>query len=368
MKLMGDVEGLRRGELQVIDVATLKPGADVDALRAAGVRRYMVVPMIAMGELIGGLSFGDIALDFPEEQIAIAKEVADQLAIAIAQARLRERVTQQAVDLERRVEERTLQLHESNTQLKQEVVERGRAEEEAERANQLKSEFLANMSHELRTPLNGIIGFSELLADEKPGPLNPTQKEYLGDVMDSGRHLLQLINDVLDLSKVEAGRMEIFEETFSLARAVDEVCSVIAPLANKKRITIARGSLQALGDVTLDKKKCKQVLYNLLSNAVKFTEHGGRVEVRGIAVDENHLQLEVRDTGIGIKAEDMDRLFVEFRQLDSGAGRHHEGTGLGLALSRKIAHLMGGTIDVESEVGVGSVFTFTLPVRLEEPA
>jgi signal transduction histidine kinase len=226
----------------------------------------------------------------------------------------------------------------------------------------MKSEFLANMSHELRTPLNGIIGFSEFLVDEKPGKLIAIQKEYLNDILNSGRHLLQLINDVLDLSKVEAGRMELFPETFALRKAVEEVCSVLFPMANKKNITIRQMISSTMESVTLDQQKFKQVLFNLLSNAVKFTDDGGHVEISAAYDGPARLRLQVRDTGIGIASEDFGKLFAAFRQIDSGATRRYEGTGLGLALTKKIVEYQRGSITVESELGKGSIFTVIVPI------
>jgi PAS domain S-box-containing protein len=241
------------------------------------------------------------------------------------------------------------------------VTERKQFEQSLQEANRLKSEFLANMSHELRTPLNGIIGFSEVLIDERAGALNARQKEYLGDILNSGRHLLRLINDVLDLSKVEAGKMDFFPETFELPEAIAEVCSILTPLARKKNIPIRSEVAPAAERVVLDQQKFKQVLYNLLSNAVKFTDEGGCVEIVASAPEPQRLQVDVRDNGVGIKAEEFGKLFVEFQQLDSGMARRHEGTGLGLALTKKIVEFQNGTITVKSELGRGSVFTVTLP-------
>ena len=232
---------------------------------------------------------------------------------------------------------------------------------ELEKANHAKDRFLSNMSHELRTPLNGILGFSEFLVDEKPGKLNDKQKEYLNDVLSSGRHLLQLINDVLDLAKVDAGRMELYPEEFALSAAVDEVCAILSPLAMKRGITIRKEHAQEVERVVLDPQKFKQVLYNLLSNAVKFTDDGGRVEVVTGLDEAGQLRLLVRDSGIGIKAEDFEKLFVEFKQIDSGAARRYEGTGLGLALTRRIVEFQKGSIWVESEWGKGSTFSVFLP-------
>ncbi|HEY6191344.1 MAG TPA: PAS domain S-box protein [Bacteroidota bacterium] len=228
-------------------------------------------------------------------------------------------------------------------------------------ATRLKSEFLANMSHELRTPLNGIIGFSEFLIDEKPGPVNAKQKEYLNDVLNSGRHLLQLINDVLDLAKVEAGKMELVIETFPLRTVISEVTSVVRPMIKEKRLTLEVEIGDRLDNITLDQQKLKQILYNLLSNAVKFTNEGGRIQVIASALDARTARIRVCDTGIGIRKDDLNKLFIEFQQLDAGSDRQFQGTGLGLALTKRIVELLKGTIDVQSEPGVGSTFTVTFP-------
>jgi signal transduction histidine kinase len=234
---------------------------------------------------------------------------------------------------------------------------------ELRNAAESKNRFLANMSHELRTPLNGIIGFAEFLADGKPGHLNPKQKEYLDDILNSGRHLLQLINDILDLAKVEANKMDLYPEIFSLARVIEGVCAVAKPIAQKKSIEIAIEVANELGEVVLDQQKFKQILYNLVSNAVKFTDEGGRVDVFASSLEPRRFKLVVRHSGIGIRAEDISRLFTEFEQLESGASRRYEGSGLGLALTRKIIELQGGTISVESEVGNGSAFSVILPLE-----
>ena len=244
---------------------------------------------------------------------------------------------------------------------------RKRYEQGLQEANRLKSVFLANMSHELRTPLNAIIGFSEFLVDEKPGPLNAKQKEYLGDVLNSARHLLQLINDVLDLSKIEAGRMEVRAESFSLRQAIEEVCTGVASMAGAKGIAINRDIGAAPQEVTLDRQKLIQVLYNLLSNAVKFSDEGSEVAITA-ALHDGALQLAVRDRGIGIRQEDLEKLFIEFQQLDSGSTRRFEGTGLGLALTKKLVEVQGGGISVESERGRGSTFTVLLPLPAERIA
>jgi PAS domain S-box-containing protein len=248
------------------------------------------------------------------------------------------------------------------------LLENVRLEERSrllEEVNRIKSEFLVNMSHELRTPLNGMIGFAEFLVDGKPGALNPKQKEYLGEILNSGKHLLQLVSEILDMTKVLTGKMELHPERFSLRTAIEETCAASDPMAQKKSILIDVDIAHEIGDVVLDRKKFKQVLHNLLSNAIKFNHDGGNVEVIAKLPDTVRLELVVNDTGIGIKPKDVDRLFKEFAQLDSGIRRRHEGTGLGLALTRKIVELQGGTIGVESEVGQGSRFTVVLPLVVE---
>jgi PAS domain S-box-containing protein len=240
--------------------------------------------------------------------------------------------------------------------------ERRRYEQVLQDANRAKSAFLANMSHELRTPLNGIIGFSELLVDEKAGPLNERQREYLSDVLNCGRHLLRLINDVLDLSKVEAGRMELHLETFHLHETIAEVCAVLTPGASKRDIAILPEVSAELACVTQDRHKFMQILYNLLSNAVKFNADGGEVRVRARFDKPGVLLLQVTDSGSGISQEDMPKLFVEFQQLDSGATRRHGGTGLGLALTKKIVEFLGGRIEVTSARQRGSTFSVHLPL------
>ena len=228
-------------------------------------------------------------------------------------------------------------------------------------ANRLKSEFLANMSHELRTPLNAVIGFAEVMIDGKAGPVNAEQQEYLNDILTSGHHLLQLINDVLDLAKIEAGRMELDPETFSIQTVADEVCAIMRPIASKRNITINLHAADDAGAVTLDLRKFKQVLYNLLSNAIKFSHDAGEVKLI-IGLDaKQQLQVAVQDSGIGIKSDDLPRIFREFEQLESGAARRFPGTGLGLALTKRLIELHNGSITVESELGKGSTFTAKMP-------
>jgi signal transduction histidine kinase len=239
--------------------------------------------------------------------------------------------------------------------------ELGRLYRELEVASQHKSEFLANMSHELRTPLNAIIGFSEVLDDRMFGELNEKQAEYIRVILASGRHLLSLINDILDLSKVEAGRMELELGTFNLRMALENALTLIRERATRNGLALELTVDETLEDVVADERKLKQVLLNLLSNAVKFTPAGGRIDVRALPAN-GTVEVSVIDTGVGIAPEDQAAIFEEFRQVGQ-TERKREGTGLGLALARKFVELHGGRLWVKSEIGHGSTFTFSLPAR-----
>ena len=232
---------------------------------------------------------------------------------------------------------------------------------ELEAASQHKSEFLANMSHELRTPLNAIIGFSQVLRDEMFGPVNEKQTEYLDDIVSSGSHLLSLINDVLDLSKVEAGQVELEVHPFSLREALERGVVMVRERATEDGVRVAFAADPEVDVVDGDERRIKQVIFNLLSNAVKFTPAGGEVDVSATRLN-GEVRVSVADTGPGIAPEDLERIFEEFQQSETG-GVQHEGTGLGLALSKRFVELHGGRIWLESEVGRGSTFTFALPTR-----
>ena len=249
-----------------------------------------------------------------------------------------------------------------NARLFREIADKSR---QLEAASRHKSEFLANMSHELRTPLNAILGFSEVLAERMFGEVNEKQAEYLQDILSSGRHLLSLINDILDLSKVEAGRLELELGRFHLPTALDNALTLVRERATRHGITLTQTVDERVGDIVADERKVKQILLNLLSNAVKFTPEGGRVGLTATAAD-GVITIAVSDTGIGIAPEDQAAIFEEFRQVGRDDARKQEGTGLGLTLAKKFVELHGGRIWVQSQVGQGSTFSFTLPVRLDD--
>jgi GAF domain-containing protein len=291
------------------------------------------VPLVRQRQAIGTINVAKANTSpFSEKEIALLQTFADQAVIAIENVRL--------------------------------FNELGAANRELKAASQHKSEFLANMSHELRTPLNAVIGFSEVMIDRMFGELNEKQDEYLKDIHSSGQHLLSLINDILDLSKIEAGRMELELTDFDLPAAIDNALTLVRERAGRRGIALDQAMDEGLGQIRGDERKIKQVLLNLLSNAIKFTPDGGRISVRATAVD-GAIEVSVTDTGVGIAPEDQEAIFEEFRQVGTAA-KKVEGTGLGLALSRKFVELHGGRIWVNSQVGAGSTFTFAIPLCRDE--
>jgi signal transduction histidine kinase len=327
-------------ERRVIAIADAQSGTEYPHIagraKAIGYRSILSVPMLCGDAAIGAINVVRLEpIGFTDTQVELLKTFADQAVIAIENVRL------------------FTELQEKN----REVEQKSR---ELEAASRHKSEFLANMSHELRTPLNAIIGFSEVLGERMFGELNEKQDEYLKDIYASGQHLLSLINDILDLSKIEAGRMELELADFDLPQAVENALVLVRERALRRGIALEQAIDPRLGGIQGDERKIKQVLLNLLSNAIKFTPDGGRIDVRAKRVN-GSVEISVTDTGVGIAPEDQEAIFEEFRQVGTAA-KKVEGTGLGLALSRKFVELHGGRIWVESQTGAGSTFTFTIPM------
>ncbi len=314
--------------------------------------KKIVGPIKELAEAAGQIAEGDL---HSHVDIKSRDEIGDlaasfnRMAEAIQQREGEARLHAEALDrLNRRLVEQQAELHETNEQLAA--------------ASQHKSQFLANMSHELRNPLNAIIGFSGILLNESLGKVSAEERqEFLGNIMTSGKHLLGLINEVLDLSRVEAGKETLTWKRFSVAEVLEGVRQTVEPLADKKQIGITMTIDPRLTNVTADEVKFKQILDNLLGNAIKFTPEGGHVQVRALAKNE-WAEFSVTDNGIGIKPEDQARIFQEFERVEMTAERRFEGTGLGLTLAKKYVELHGGRIWLESEVGKGSTFAFVLPL------
>jgi two-component system, NtrC family, sensor kinase len=320
-----------RQPVQIHDIAV--GGAEENPIRqrliAAGHHALLAVPLLREDEVLGVLVVTrKTPGEFQPEVVQLLSTFATQSALAIQNARLF-----------------------------REIADKSR---QLEAASQHKSEFLANMSHELRTPLNAIIGFSEVLSERMFGELNEKQEEYSKDIHASGQHLLSLINDILDLSKIEAGRMELELTDFDLPTAIENALMLVRERAGRRNLTLHKSVDAGVGQLRADERKIRQVVLNLLSNAIKFTPEGGRIEVGAVPRD-GFVEVSVSDTGVGIAPEDQERVFEEFRQVGT-ADKNAEGTGLGLTLCRKFVEGHGGRIWVKSQVGQGSVFTFTIPV------
>ena len=305
------------------------------------------IPLIHGEKLLGVLA-GASPLRLGARERSWIAQVAGQVAVGLqAQGQFQELKL-----LSEQLNERTRRIAEQNREL--------------ERANQLKSQFLANMSHELRTPLNAIIGFSEVLKDGMLGTLEEQQQDYVGEIYTSGKHLLSLINDILDLSKIEAGKMELELEPLELEPLLDNALSIIKERAAKEGVNLVKALAPELGQLVADGRKLRQVIYNFLSNAVKFTPTGGSIRLEALLIGES-VEIAVQDTGIGIAASDICRLFRPFEQLEGDVDRRYEGTGLGLAMCKSLIELQGGSVGVESEPGKGSRFWLRLPRLAASP-
>jgi signal transduction histidine kinase len=360
--------------------------------KAEGLTACIVLPLIYRERVMGVLAmFTRGAHVFSSEEVQLLRSFADHAAIALENARLYEEVQRHAGDLEVRVQERTRDLE--------------KAVRQAEAASAAKSDFLANMSHELRTPLNSVIGFSELLQGLSFGPLSERQARFVTNIHTSGKHLLDIVTDILDLTKVEAGKLTLRYESFEVEPVLEEVVTLVREVAVKKSQALTVNIAPGLPPLSADPMRFRQICFNLLSNAVKFTAPGGAVRVtarricdfrlpicdlksgdsepqsqianpksemslppqsaignRQSAIESSWLELSVTDTGVGIKPEDMPRLFQEFVQLEPAMTKHHEGTGLGLALAKRLVELHGGRIWATSPgEGQGSTFTVLLP-------
>ncbi|MGB8645125.1 MAG: PAS domain S-box protein [Anaerolineae bacterium] len=318
--------------------------------REAGLHSFAALPLLHGDVVLGVLGIASRTPRDFAERAPFLETLAGAIAIGIHNATLHQEVQKYAAELEQRVAERTAELY----------VAMGRAQE----ADRLKSAFLATMSHELRTPLNSIIGFTGIILQGLAGPLNEEQAKQLGMVQSSARHLLALINDVLDISKIEAGQLEFKLESLNVRETIAHVIRTVKPLAEKKQLVLRAEIAPEVDRVTSDRRRIEQVLLNLLNNAIKFTDEGEVLVA--CSLDDRGLLTRVIDTGIGIQPRDLDKLFLPFRQVESGLTRRHEGTGLGLAICKRLVEMLGGRIWVESEWGVGSVFAFTLPLDAKD--
>jgi len=339
----------------VIEDTAKYPQLADSLIREEGLQSIAAVPLRSSGHIIGTLIIASRNLhSFNSGEIHLLNTIGEGLGPALKNAELYEVLRG-----------KNRQLDEQNQELRsrqRKLVEKSR---EVEVASRLKSEFLANMSHELRTPLNVVIGFSELLLDQVPGPVNKKQRECLADILSSGRHLLGLIDQVLDLSKIESGRTELKLAEVALPEVIESLKNTMLPILKPKRQILDISIEEGLPAVSADKAKLRQVFFNLLSNSSRFTPEGGRIEIKAVS-NGTHCQVSVSDNGIGIKKEDQERIFEPFCQLDNTPARGSNGTGLGLVVVKQIVEKHGGRVWVESEYGKGSRFSFTLPLFPKE--
>ncbi len=351
-------------EQMTITQASIDP-RERDDMARIGAKSRLLLPMVFQRQALGLVRLEDFSNEriFTYQEITLAKFLASQAASAIENARLFEQA-QAEIAVRKRAES---ELEEERALLAERVKERtmelSKANSELARAARLKDEFLASMSHELRTPLNTILGSSEILQAEVFGELAEQQAKYIANIDESGRHLLSLINDILDLSKIEAGKMEVSIGPVSVQQVSEASLRLVKQLAHKKHLKLKTDFQNSMTTFSADDRRVKQILVNLLSNAIKFTPEGGEVGLTVVDdVTQGVIRFTVWDTGIGITPDDLQRLFQPFVQLDSSLARQHTGTGLGLSLVSKMMELHGGGVSVESEVGVGSRFTVSFPL------
>ncbi len=355
------------------DAEKISKPLSTNLITKQGIKSFVQAPIISEHEIVGVLTASSTKEKgyFSEKFIDLFETVAQQLGVAIESARLYAKLAKFNKELGVKVAERTIELERKSIELEE-------ANKELKVLDQLKSEFLANMSHELRTPMNSIIGYTQLLIDGVDGPINDDQKESMKKVERNAEHLLSLINDILDLSKIEAGKLVLELKPLSLEVVVVDTVDTISPLAEDKQQKLVVDVAGNLPQIMADADKIRQILINLLNNAIKFTPRNGIITLNadlwqgippaGLDPEKNYLLISVKDTGIGIKKEDVDRLFGEFVQLDASASRKYGGTGLGLSITKRLVEMHDGAIWVESEYGKGSTFSFVIPFAEPLPA
>lgn len=335
-----------------------------EATRNEPINFHAAFPLVTSGRCVGVLCIFTKTEHKPSaHSLQLLETVASPMALAIDNANLFQQSVRHGHTLEEKVQERTTELNQAHERLQQLVAELNQANLRLQDVDRAKSMFIASMSHELRTPLNSIIGFSSILLKEMPGPLNFEQKKQLKMVMGSARHLLNLINDILDISKIESGELTIAREDFSLVEVLTQVLESFSAQAEKKGVNLTLHINPQIDHLVSDSRRVRQILLNLVGNAVKFTQQGW-VKVECARLD-NQLEIRVSDSGIGVREENLKYLFHSFRQLDTGLARKYEGTGLGLFICKRLVEMLGGEIRVESVYGQGSTFSFTLPLNQE---
>jgi signal transduction histidine kinase len=357
--------------IYVPDTDNVTKPISTNLITEQGIKSFVLAPIFSEKEIIGVLSASSMKEKgyFSNKFIELFKTLAQQLGVAIGTARLYDQLARFNKELEAKVAERTVELEQKSIQLAE-------VNRELKELDRLKSEFLANMSHELRTPMNSIIGFTQLLLDEIDGKINKEQKESLETVERNANNLLSLINDILDLSKIESGKMTLTLQPVSLDNVIDDTMTTLKPLIESKKQHFTLEKAENLPRVIGDHEKLRQILINLLNNAIKFTDLEGCISLQvelwskapptGLDPRKSYIRISVRDNGIGIKPEDQERLFGEFIQLDASTSRKYGGTGLGLSISKRLVEMHKGIIEVESRYGEGSTFSFFIPTETQQ--